>query len=409
MLAVLRNPTYARLFSAQVIALLGTGLLTVALGLLAFDIAGGNAGVILGIAMAIKMIAYVAVTPVAQALTARLPRKPVLIGADLVRAGVALLLPFISEAWQIYILIFLLQSASAAFTPTFQAVIPSVLPDEGEYTQALSLSRLAYDTEALVSPMLAAALLTVISYHSLFVGTIIGFLASAALVLASRLPAYKAPQQSSFIERLTLGTTLFWSNQELRGLMGLNLVTSTATAMIIINTVVLVQGNLGRQQTDVALLLGASGAGSMLVALLLPNLLEKISDRKVMLTGGFLLPIFLGVTAMNIGWFSGSGQWWMLLALWGLMGAATSMVLTPSARLLRRNSTEENRPAVFAAQFSLSHACYLITYPLAGIVGTLIGLPAVAILLATLGILGIMATLAAWRTTSRTGNQVEVD
>lgn len=108
MLSVLRNPTYAKLFGAQIIALLGTGLLTVALGLLAFDVAGGNAGVVLGTAMAIKMVAYVVVAPVTQAITAPLPRKPVLIGADLIRAGVAVLLPFITETWQIYLLIFLL-------------------------------------------------------------------------------------------------------------------------------------------------------------------------------------------------------------------------------------------------------------------------------------------------------------
>jgi len=41
---VLRNGTYRALFLAQVIALIGTGLLTVALGLLAFDIAGDDAG-----------------------------------------------------------------------------------------------------------------------------------------------------------------------------------------------------------------------------------------------------------------------------------------------------------------------------------------------------------------------------
>ena len=35
MLTALRNRTYARLFAAQVLALVGTGLLTVALGLLA--------------------------------------------------------------------------------------------------------------------------------------------------------------------------------------------------------------------------------------------------------------------------------------------------------------------------------------------------------------------------------------
>jgi hypothetical protein len=42
-----------------------------------------------------------------------------LVSLDLVRAAVALLLPFVTEIWQVYVLIFVLQSASAAFTPTF--------------------------------------------------------------------------------------------------------------------------------------------------------------------------------------------------------------------------------------------------------------------------------------------------
>ncbi|WP_120006374.1 hypothetical protein [Nesterenkonia muleiensis] len=45
MIAVLRNPTYAKLFSAQVIALLGTGLLTggIALPILPLVATGGIA------------------------------------------------------------------------------------------------------------------------------------------------------------------------------------------------------------------------------------------------------------------------------------------------------------------------------------------------------------------------------
>ncbi|MBN0574568.1 MFS transporter, partial [Pseudomonas aeruginosa] len=93
-------------------------------------------------------------------------------------------LPFVTQIWEIYILIFILQAASAAFTPTFQATIPDILPDEREYTRALSLSRLAYDLESVISPMLAAALLTVMSFHNLFAGTAVGFLASAALVVS---------------------------------------------------------------------------------------------------------------------------------------------------------------------------------------------------------------------------------
>ena len=172
MLEVLSNRIYRHLFFAQVIALLGTGLATVALGLLAFDLAGADAGVVLRTALAIKMLAYIGVAPVAAALAERLPRRAVLVGLDLVRAAVALMLPFVSQIWEIYVLIFVLQSASAAFTPTFQATIPDVFPEEKAYTQALSLLRLAYDLESLVSPMLAALLLTVVRETQIYSPTL---------------------------------------------------------------------------------------------------------------------------------------------------------------------------------------------------------------------------------------------
>jgi len=137
MLGLLANRTYRHLFAAQVVALLGTGLATVALGLLAYDLAGGDAGVVLGTALAIKMVAYVVLAPIAAAFAERLPRRAMLVALDLIRAGVALALPFVTEVWQVYALIFLLQAASAGFTPTFQATIPDILPDERDYTRAL--------------------------------------------------------------------------------------------------------------------------------------------------------------------------------------------------------------------------------------------------------------------------------
>src|SRR5215210_6040729 len=120
MLRVLANATYRRLFLAQAIALVGTGLATVALGLLAYDLAGASAGAVLGTALAIKMVAYVGVAPVAGAFVHLVPRRTLLVTLDLARAAVALTLPFVTEVWQIYTLILVLQSCSAAFTPAFQ-------------------------------------------------------------------------------------------------------------------------------------------------------------------------------------------------------------------------------------------------------------------------------------------------
>lgn len=389
MLRPLRNRTYRHLFAAQVISLLGTGLMTVALGLLAFDLAGAEAGAVLGTALAIKMVAYVGLAPVAQALSDRLPRRAVLVTLDLVRAAVALCLPFVTEVWQVYLLIFVLQAASAGFTPTFQATIPDVLPDEADYTNALSLSRLASDLESVASPMLAALLLTVISFHGLFAGTVVGFLASAALVVSVMLPRAAIPERRGIYQRTTKGLRIYLATPRLRGLLALNLVVAAAGAMVIVNTVVLVQAGFGLSQQASAMALAAFGAGSMVAALALPRLLTAISDRNAMLWGSWLLIMAL-IAAVAI------SRYEMLLAVWFVLGLGYSTTQTPSGRLLRRSARPEDRPAVYAAQFALSHACWLITYPLAGWAGARFGMTVTTLLLMAVAFAGWIVAVRTW-------------
>lgn len=393
MLEVLANRTYRHLFLAQVIALLGTGLATVALGLLAFDLAGANAGAVLGTALAIKMLAYICIAPIASALAERLPRRAVLVALDLVRAAVALILPFVTQIWEIYVLIFVLQSASAAFTPTFQATIPDVLPGENAYTKALSLSRLAYDLESLVSPMLAALLLTVVSYHSLFGGTVVGFLASAALVVSAVLPRPKIPPKRSIYERTTRGIRIYLATPRLRGLLALNLAIASGSAMVIVNTVVLVQAGFGLTQTATAIALACFGAGSMLIALVLPKVLTRVPERRAMLVGASVIAIGLLVGAAL------ASRYAVLLPLWFVLGLGYSLAQTPSGRLLRRSCSDTDRPALFAAQFALSHACWLITYPLAGWLGAKFGLTASFVTLGVVASAALLLSMRLWPAT----------
>lgn len=387
MWTVLGNPRFRPLFAAQVVALVGTGLLTVALGLLAYDLAGTDAGVVLGLALAIKMVAYVVVAPIMSAAAHRVPRRTLMVSADAVRAAVALALPFVDQVWQIYVLIAVLQSASATFTPAFQAVIPTVLPDERDYTRALSLSRLAYDLESVLSPVLAAAALLVTSYHSLFVGTLVGFLGSGLLVwrgLARRADAptdhADAPNRRA---RVTAGARLMLADPVLRGLLWLNGVVASGTAVVLVATVTIVRDELGGGETAVALALACFGAGSMVTALALPRLLDRVHDvRPVMIVGAVAVATVLALVAVG---FTVGGGWAVLATGWTLLGAATSAISTPTGRVLRDRTAEADRPLVFAAQFSLSHACFLLTYPLAGVLAsTPVAAPATAAVLATL-------------------------
>lgn len=389
MLSILGNRTYRHLFLAQVIALIGTGLATVALGLLAYQLAGAAAGVVLGTALAIKMVAYVSLAPVAAALADRLPRRAMLVGLDLLRAGVALALPFVTEVWQVYVLIFLLQAASAGFTPAFQATIPEVLPDEEDYTRALSLSRLAYDIESLLSPLLAAALLSVVSFPALFGGTVAGFAVSAALVGSARLPEPRSTIRRGVWEQTTRGLRIYLATPRLRGLLALNLAVAAAGAMVIVNTVVIVQARFGLGESAVALALAAFGLGSMLAALMLPKLLEDVSDRRAMLAGAAVL--VMGTAAGPL-----ADGLWALVPLWAALGFGYSLTQTPTGRLLRRSAHREDRPAIFAAQFALSHACWLVTYPLAGRLGAVVGIDTIFLVMAALALTGVLAALRLW-------------
>jgi predicted MFS family arabinose efflux permease len=259
----------------------------------------------------------------------------------------------------------------------------------------LSLSRLAYDLENLLSPTLAAALLTVSSFNELFAGTVLGFLCSALLVISVRLPSPMAGSQS-FFEKTTKGIRIYLATPRLRGLLALNLSVAAAGAMVIVNTVVLVRGLLGHPDNDVAVALACFGGGSMLAALLLPRVLDRMPDRTVMISAASLLTVLLLALAISLHAGSRDQIWPTTLALWVLMGIGYSAVQTPTGRLLRRSAQAADRPAVFAAQFALSHACWLLTYPIAGWLGGSAGLSATAIALAAITSAGAVAALMMW-------------
>ncbi len=375
MLTALSHPVYRRLFTAQVVALAGTGIATVALGLLAYDLAGPRAGAVLGTVLTVKMIAYVVLAPLAAALLARAPRRVVLVGADLVRLGVALALPFVGEVWQVLVLVVVLQCASATFTPTFQSVLPDVLPDERDYTSALSLSRLAYDLEAVASPALAAVLLLVLTPSQLFWGTAVGFGASALLVLSVVLPrrAHEAAggtsgPEGSFGWRLRRGAVLFVRTPALRPVLALDLAVAAGVSFVLVQSVVVARVGLGLGPDGVAVLLAVCGLGSVVAALTLPRLLRAVPERRVMLGGAVLVTVGCAVVPLVLALPQRGALVGVVLA-WAAVGAGWSAVETPVGRVVRRSVGPDDLHAAFAAQFSLSHACWLLTYPLAGLLG----------------------------------------
>ncbi len=384
----LRHPVFRWLFAAQIMSLLGIGIMTVGLALLAYEIGGvTGAGKLLGAIFALKMVVYVVLAPLAEVVLSRFEARRVLIGLDVLRFVLLLLFGMTTDIWQLAMLAFTFYTASAAFTPLFQAMIPAILTDEKTYTSALMLSRLAYTFESMFSPMLAALALLFVVSSSLFPLAALCLAGSVVALSFSGLPA-AAPlkKKRAFTERLTRGLTIYFRTPRLRGLFLLNLALSCALAWVLVNTVV--YAGLQFDNSDYyTWLMAAYGSGAAAGALLIPRLLNRFSERALILGGcvafGLLsFQIFLPLPIVG------------LMLLWGGFGAASSMVLTPGGLVLTRSAEKEDHPAVFAAQFSMSHAGWLIAYPLAGWLGSTLA-PTTA-----LGILGgvcLLVTLLATR------------
>ncbi|WP_261396899.1 MFS transporter [Photobacterium rosenbergii] len=384
-----KNATYIKLLSAQVVSLVGTGISTLTLALLAWDIAGDEASAVLGIAFALKMIAYVGLAPVFGAIAHKLPRKPAMITLDLVRAGFIMFLPFVTETWQIYVLVFCINACSAGFTPLYQSTLPAVLPDENQYLRALSFSRLAYDLEQIISPLLTASLLVVLGFRQLFILNAFTFLLSAILLMICVFPLIKAPPhcENGPLNQLKYGLQSYLSTPRLRTLWIGYLAASAASAMVIVNTVVYVNQVLIGGEQETALAMAVVGFGSMVVALKLPKWLEGRKLRGFMLLGSSMIVCAFLIAAQLPGWY---GFIWVCL----LFGAGMSFIQTPAGVLIIRSCQEEDATAFFAAHFSLTHLWWLFTYLLAGWSAVMLGLSAAYWVM---GVLCLCSLLAVYR------------
>lgn len=389
MLSVLSNPTFRTFYLAQVASLVGAGLATVALGLMAFELAGSAAGAVLGTALALKTLTTVGLSPFVTAGLERFSRRSVLIGLEIARGAVMLIFPFATEVWQVYILIVLLHSVSAGLVPIVRATIPDILPDEKDYTSALALTQLSYDMETVASPLLALLLLSLVPLDGLFIAAVAGPLVSAALIASVSLPAHSRAVDLGVGARAVKGLRLYLVTPMLRALLALTFCAATASAMVLVNTVVLVQSELGLEPQSTVLALAVFGVGSMTAAVLIPRLLDRFPERVVMLAGACLCAGGLGAGAALNGYAT-------MLLLWFGLGSGYALILTPAGRLVARAAGRSDRSVLFAAQFALTHACWFVAYLTAGMAGAAVGIAFTFLILAAMASAGLLVGARVW-------------
>lgn len=373
------NRNFRLLFFAQVISLAGSGVTTVGLALFAHQLVGGSsAAAVIGNALMLRILAFLLLSQPAGVLADRVNRKLMLIMADLVRFGLMALFPFVHSVWQVYLMIFLINAATAFFTPTYDSTIPEVV-GPSSYVRALSLSRVAVDVEAVLGPVLAGLLISLLGLEWLFWFDAATYLASAALVAASILPhTSKLSIEFSiktFLRELTVGSRILLRQAVLRRALMLNLVEAIAGAAAIVATVVYVRDVLMLGEAEFVLAMAGLGLGSTVTALFLgwatgryesgANGPSELHGRRhrwtehAMVAGGGVLGLILLPGIMK-------PTFMIFVLLWILNGVGQALIALSASTLLAEHTTQADRGRAYAAHFAWTHAFWLITYPAIG-------------------------------------------
>lgn len=208
--AALRGCQLRRLLGAELASAVGNFAVLAALPFAVLSIGGtlGQAGLALGC----QAIAFGLVMLAAGTAGDRLPRRTILVGADLMRfaaqAAVAvLLLTGAAAFWQLIVAQVALGVGMAFFMPAMTALLPEVVPADS-LQDANALRGIVASAAGIAGPALAGVLLAAAGPGWAFAADSLSFLASAALLIGLRLPA---PQRrvSSLLDDLVEGWTEF--------------------------------------------------------------------------------------------------------------------------------------------------------------------------------------------------------
>ncbi|MBO8127243.1 MAG: MFS transporter [Firmicutes bacterium] len=128
-LAILRNKNYLLLWSGQLISSIGTSFNAISLYFLLLK--SSELGGILPLfgLFFLNALVYLVFAPFTGALVDTWNRRRTMIAADLVRAGLVMLIPFTTSLWQIYALNFFISLFTLFFDPARNSLLPRVLEE----------------------------------------------------------------------------------------------------------------------------------------------------------------------------------------------------------------------------------------------------------------------------------------
>ena len=182
--SVFRNPSLRRIQLALAGSMIGDWAYSTAVIVWAYGVGGAKA---VGVWGAIRFVLMAIASPLGSALADRLPRKAVMVAADLARAvavvAATLCLWAGTPAWPVFVLATAVSLVGCVFRPAQMALLPSLTDRPEELTAANGTASTIESLAFFVGPAIGATLVAVSNVETVFLLNAATFVISALLVL----------------------------------------------------------------------------------------------------------------------------------------------------------------------------------------------------------------------------------
>jgi MFS family permease len=223
---------------------------------------------------------------IAGALVDRFNRQRVMILTDVVRAVLTMTIPFFALTWLpgVFIVVFLVATASTLFNPAKQAILPNLVPAEF-LVKANSLMSSSEKTMELLGFSLAGLIAAIAAWQPLFIVDAATFIVSAITLLGVADRSRIQARRVRLLDDIKEGSRFVLTNRTLRSTMALAFVATIFGSLTFPILVVMSYEALGGGAFGYGVLEAAIGAGAIVGALAAPGILNRWPAGFLILAG----------------------------------------------------------------------------------------------------------------------------
>ncbi len=374
LLRVLKNGNFLALWIGQIISQFGDRLAQMALiGLYLKQTAGislSHSVPVMRNLFFFSTLPILLFSPLAGVYVDRWSRKKTLIAADLLRAGLILLIPLLAGytdgMWSIYGVIFLVFSVTCFFSPAKSAIIPNLVKKR-ELLAANSLSNITR-LIAMIGGVTAGGIIVAWTGTKMsFYLDSLSFLLSGLAILAIRIKEDLPPEESKVgigrvAKELVAGLNFIRKKKRVKFVATSLFILMGASGIGYLLVTVFVTKALNLGTIGLSVLATFLGIGMLAGSLIYGHFGEQIEREKV-IVGGILV---CGVCAVLLG---GSKSLFLLSLGVSIIGFIASPIMIAAYTLTQELTPDRIRGRVFSALEVIINSSFLFFIWVAGVLG----------------------------------------